>query len=309
MRRACTAPVLPYPLAMRPIAALLAAAVLTAADHGEVLAVLGADRLAVQYYQLPIVVRLAELDIPAETVEAAQARLGKATGLKANLTWAPDLGADDGGVPRVYVSLGTESKSLNEALVESGLARFAPSGQGGRVRDRLAAAEAAARRARVGLWATAEAPAKPSPPPGVAAKPAAAGPFCAEVDGRLFYPSDAPEAATLNPKRLVYYANEAAARKAGKQPWQAAAPGSAGTTIADARAAVSRGRALLTQAVDMPATAERDDRYQRAFLELTAGMQVLNRLAEAAPDDEKLAEELRACMQMRYTAMKSRRLQ
>ncbi len=295
---------------MRPLLALLAAAALAAAEHGEILAILGPDRLAVQYFQLPVVVRLAEIEIPAETTDAAQAKLGEATGKKSNVTWAQELGADDGGTPRVYITLGSEAKSLNETLVEAGLARSKPLGQGGRNRERLAAAEAKAQKLKLGLWAAAAPPAAPPAP--VAAKPAAPAatkaPFCAEVDGKNFYPSDAPEVNRLNAKRLVYYTSEAAAKKAGKQAWQPAAPSSGGSTLEDARAGFQRGKALVEQAAGFGPTPERDKLYERAFLELSSSMQIFSRLAEAKPDDEALGEEMRQCMQMRYGAMKSKRL-
>lgn len=297
---------------MRPFLALLAAAALAAAEHGEILAILGPDRLAVQYYQLPVVVRLAEIEIPVETTDAAQARLGEASGKKSNVTWAQDLGADDGGTPRVYITLGSDAKSLNETLVEAGLARAKPLGQGGRNRERLAAAEAKAQKQKLGLWAAAPAaPPVAAPAAPVAAKPAAAAkaPFCAEVDGKHFYPSDAPEVNRLNAKRLVYYTSEAAAKKAGKQAWQPAAPSAGGgSTLADARAGFQRGKALVTEAAGFGPTPERDKLYERAFLELSAAMQIFSRLVDAKPDDEALAEEMRQCMQMRYGAMKSKRV-
>lgn len=297
---------------MRPFLALLAATALAAAEHGEILAILGPDRVAVQYYQLPVVVRLAEIEIPAETTDAAQAKLGEAAGKKSNVAWAQDLGADDGGTPRVYITLGSDAKSLNETLVEAGLARVKPLGQGGRNRERLAAAEAKAQKQKLGLWAGAAAPTTPpvAAPAPVAAKPVAAAkaPFCAEVDGKHYYPSDAPEVNRLNAKRLVYYTSEAAAKKAGKQAWQPAAPSSAGTTLEDARAGFQRGKALVTEAAGFGPTPERDKLYERAFLELSGAMQIFSRLVEAKPDDEALGEEMRQCMQMRYGAMKSKRI-
>ncbi len=296
---------------MRLLAVLLTCAAMAAADNGEILAVLGPDRLAVQYYQLPVVVRLAEIEIPAETTDAAQAMLGEATGKKSLVNWAQDLGADEAGTPRVYVTLISETRSLNETLVEAGLARTKPLGQGGRNRERLAAAEAKARKSKIGLWAaaTAEAGSKPTPAAAAASRPspAAKAPFCAEVDGKYYYPSDAPEVNRLNAKRLVYYAREVAAKKAGKQAWQPAAPSSAGSTIADARAAFERGKVLVTNAAGQEPTPERDKLYERAFLELSAAMQVYGRLAEAKPDDKALGEEMRLCMQMRYGALKSKR--
>lgn len=277
---------------------LLLIGTLAAAEHGEILAVLGADRLAVQYYQLPVVVRLAEIEIPDATADAAREQLGTAAGKRSNITWAPDLGADDAGTPRVYIALGSDVRTVNEALVEAGLARVKPLGAGGRNRDRLTAAEGKAKAAKAGLWAESA--------PAAAAK-AASAPFCAEVDGKHYYPSDAPEAARLNPKRLVSYASEAAARKAGKVPWQASAPSAAASTIEDARAAYGRGKTLVEQAAGRGPTPERDELYERAFLELSSALQVFNRLAEAKPDDEKLGEELRLCTQLRYAAMKSKR--
>jgi len=303
---------------MRFTLALIVCAVLSAADHGEVLAVLGPDRLAIQYYQLPVTVRLAEIEIPADSADAAQAKLGEVTGKKSTIAWAADLGADDAGVPRVYVTIGADTASVNESLVAAGLAKAKPIGQGGRNRDRLAAAQAKAQKSKLGMWAagaavaaaptpaTAAAPPATAAPQGTAAK--AKAPFCAEVDGKNFYPSDAPEAARLNPKRLVYYTSEAAAKKAGKALWQPAAPSAGGTTITDARAGFERGKALVTQASGQEPTPERDKLYERAFLELSSAMQVYSRLAEAKPDDEKLGEEMRQCMQMRYGAMKSKRL-
>jgi endonuclease YncB( thermonuclease family) len=289
---------------MRLTLAFLCSAALAAAEHGEILAVLGPDRIAIQYYQLPVVVRLAEIEIPAEHAEQAQARLGEATGKKSNITWAPDLGADDAGTPRVYVAIGGASASLSEVLVEAGLARFTPLGQGGRQRERLAAAEVKAKKTKAGVWALAAAP-SPAAAPAAPAK-SAAGQFVAEVDGKHFYPADAPEAARLNAKRLVRYASEAAARKAGKQPYAPSAPGAI-ATLEEARAAYGRAKALCEQAAGQGPTEERDKLYERAFLELSGAMQVFSAAAEAKPADEALGEELRQCTQLRYAAMKSKR--
>lgn len=280
----------------------LASGILAAAEPGEVLAVLGPDRLAIQYYQLPVVVRLAEIEIPDGTADGAKASLDALVGKRTTLTWAPDLGADDAGTPRVYVSVGAETRTLNETLVEAGLAKTKLQGTGGRNRDRMAAAEAKARKSKSGVWAAGEAPAAPA-----AATAAKTAPFCAEVDGKHYYPADAPEVARLNPKRLVSYTSEAAACKAGKTPWQASAPSAAGATIEDARAAYGRGKALAEQAAGKGPTPERDELYERAFLELSSALQVFNHLAEAKPDDQALGEELHLCMQLRYAAMKSKR--
>lgn len=295
-----------------PLSVLAAPA--AAGENGEILAVLGPDRLAIHYYNIPVIVRLAEVEIPPETADQAQQRLSAHTGKRSLVHWSPELGADDGGTPRVYVTLVEDgNRSLNEALVEAGLARVRLAGQGGRQRERLQAAEAAAKKAKAGLWRE-EAAAKPEPvaaasaakPPAPAAKPP--GPFCAEADGKHYYPSDAPEVARLNAKRLVYYASEAAARKAGKVPWQGALTPAVGGTLDDARAAAGRGKELLQQAMGKPPTPERDQLYERAYLELSGALQIYQRLMEASPNDEGLAEELRECNQMRYAAMKAHRV-
>lgn len=292
--------------------ALLCCCGLAAAEHGQILAVLGPDRLAVQYFQMPVVVRLADIEVPAEAAEQAQARLADVSGKKGTISWSPEFGVDAVGTPRVSITVGSESRTLSEALLESGLARFAPLAQGGWQRDRLAAAEAKARKARLGIWAAPAPapPAAPTPAPAQAPErgPAAApsGRFVAEVDGQHYFPVDAPEAARLNPKRTVLYASEAAAQKAGKKAWRPAAPGAI-ASLAEARAAYRRSKESCMQAAGQAPTEERDRIYERAFLELSGAMQVFSREAEAKPDDEALGEELRECMQLRYAAMKSKR--
>ncbi|MCX7902666.1 MAG: thermonuclease family protein [Burkholderiaceae bacterium] len=291
-------------------------------ENGEILAVLGPDRLAIHYHNIPVIVRLAEIEVPPEMADAAQAQLAGLTGKRSLISWSPELGADNGGAPRVYVTLTEDGvRSLNEMLVATGLARVALLGQGGRQRERLLVAEAAAKKAKAGLWAqassapVADAAAQradnaektaASASSGKASKPP--GPFCAEADGKYYYPSDAPEVARLNSKRLVYYANEAAARKAGKTAWQATLSQAAGGTLEDARAALARGKELMQQAVGKPPTPERDALYERAYLELSGAMQIYQRLVEASPNHEGLAEEMRECNQMRYGAMKAHRV-
>lgn len=291
----------------RLILILLLAGGAVGAEPGEVLNALGSDRLSIQYFQLPIVVRLAELEIPPETAERAEAMLAAVVGKRATIAWQADLGADEAGTPRVYVTVGADPEPLNEALVRAGLARFAPLGTGGRARDRLAAAQDKAKKAKAGLWAAGTEAAVAAVPSQAPAAPRAGGPFCAEVDGRIFYPSDSPEAARLNPRRVVFYASEAAARKAGKSAARpSAAPAVNG--LDGARAALAHGKSLIEQAAGAPPDEKRDALYERAFLELSAAMQVMTPLAEAHPDDERLGADLHACMELRYAAMKSRRL-
>jgi len=115
--------------------------------------------------------------------------------------------------------------------------------------------------------------------------------------------------ASIHPQRLIRYASEEQARKAGK----IADPGAAivlaeGDDEVSADRNLATGQQLLGKAAHMSATPERDAVYTAALVPLTRAMQVYQKLVERAPNDAKLQEKLRSARADRYTATKYRRV-
>jgi hypothetical protein len=144
-----------------------------------------------------------------------------------------------------------------------------------------------------------------------AAPAKAKGPLCSELNSKYFYPSDDRAVANINPQRLIFYPDEATAKRAGKLPSpqsQTATPQSDGSE-ASADAIFAQGKEIYAQAIAKGNTPERDQMYSQAFVVLSKAMQVYSALCEARPDDEKLGEKLRECMQLRYGSVKQRRFE
>ena len=115
----------------------------------------------------------------------------------------------------------------------------------------------------------------------------------------------------VNPQRLIYYPDEAAAKRAGKLPspqTDDAGMASDGTE-ASADAIFAKGKETYAEAIAKGNTPERDHMYEQAFVILSKAMQVYSALCESRPDDEKLGEKLRVCMQLRYGSVKQRRFE
>ena len=65
---------------------------------------------------------------------------------------------------------------------------------------------------------------------------------------------------------------------------------------------------MMGKAQAMPATPERDRAYTEVLQVLTEAVQRFSALMEKKPNDEVLGEKLRRAMQLRYGAMKMRRM-
>jgi len=123
--------------------------------RGELARVIGADLVVVHYARSPAQIRLVGLDIPPEMGRQARRLMARLTAGKKSARVLP-VGSDRGLITaRVFVG----RTCLNDELVRAGLARWdwkaAPRDQ------RLAAAQAEARRASRGLWA--REPRRPAP--------------------------------------------------------------------------------------------------------------------------------------------------
>ncbi len=189
------------------------------------------------------------------------------------------------------------------------------------VEDPIKYAEGKAKAAHQGIWnsslltASASEPSVSTAAPAAPTAPAAAGgppgPFCSEIDSTYYYPSGDSAVANVNAQRLIYYPDEDAAKRAGKQAsaeHTVAVPASDGSE-ASADAIYDQGKDIYAKAIDAGNTPERDKLYAQAFVVLTKAMQVYSALCEKKPNDDALGEKLRRCMQLRYGSVKQRRFE
>ena len=290
----------------------------------QVLEIRDVDRILVQYRRLPVYLSLANLDIPESGPirEQALARISELISDRGvQVLYDDSFGHDEAGIPRVYLRQG--NVYVNVILVSEGLARYQPGdGEPSTYERLLANAQQRAQRDEIGLWreASEEEPKEGPADKGetaVATKPAAdtvddttAGGFVSELNGRYYYPEGHPAVANVHRNRLIRYADEASARRAGKQPAPQVdaddLPEDDGSRAA-ADAVFERAVELYAQAQNMPATRARDEAYTRALTVLTESVQRYSNLLEQSPDDAALGEQLRRAMQYRYGAMKMRR--
>ena len=301
---------------MRVILPLLLSSVIAAADSYAVAGIPAGDRLVLQTASgLPLPVSLAHISVPAAQQAAAQAEVRRLVeGKRVELIYLSDFGTDPAsGAAKVQVLVGR--KNLNEDLVAGGFASYVAIKPESASEGAIRRAEEKARRAGVGQWAAgsaaAVAAAKPAAATSSSAKPtvtrAAQGPFCSELDNQFYYASGAREITNVNPQRLIFYPDESTAQKAGKRkplPVQAA---KRGTSEKDGDAAFALGKEITGKALEAGNTPKRDELYEKAYVELTAAMQIYSALVDQRPDDEKLALKLRDCMQLRYGSVKMRR--
>ena len=289
---------------------LVAIASLVALDH-PVVEVTGPDRLVVLYRQIPVSFTLANLEVPddASLVEACKAKLAElVNGQEVSVLYKDAFGVDESGTAKVHVKVGRTHVNLE--LIAAGLARFVDGAGKEPTYDRmLEMAQERAEKDKLGLWgAAAPQPEEPvvaavAPKPAVEETP----PFAAELNGRYYYPSDSPEVANVNKRRLIFYRSEAEARSAGKQPPPQASSGGGEVSASAADGFFTKGKLLYSQAIDAGNTSKRDDLYAQAFSELTQAMQIYSSLLEKDENNAALQERLRETMQLRYGAMKQRR--
>ena len=281
-----------------------------AAESYPVLSVPAGDRIVIQYKSLPIAVPLTVIEVPAEQQAAArEALVALTTKQSVDLIYLPEFGADAAGSARVQLRVG--KILLNEELIARGLAKYQASAKPGAAEGVLARAQDKAQKAGVGLWQGSVAAAKPPATAIPAAKPAAAslakGPFCSELDNDFYYVTGSREVANVSAQRLIFYADEATALKAGKKKAVKSVATKRGTSEADADAAFAAGKEITSTAVAAGNTSRRDELYEKAYQELTQAMQIYSGLVDQRPDDTALGEKLRECMQMRYGTVKMRR--
>ena len=284
----------------------------------KVLEIESVDRILVQYRELPVYLSLANIEIPDEPAirKLALERITSLiNGKGVDVLYDESYGHDESGMPRVYLRQG--QAFVNVILVSEGLARYVASENPTTYERLLANAAKMAERDQVGLWATAAegvaeaAPDKPTPKP--AAKPVAkpGSRYASELNGTYYYPEGHPTLANVHKNRIIYYNDEESARAAGKQRAPEVNQASIAKDDGSLQAAQSvfdTAEQMLAKAQAMPATPERDRAYTEALVVLTESVQRYSNLMEKSPNDEALGEKLRRAMQLRYAAMKMRRL-
>ena len=95
------------------------------------------------------------------------------------------------------------------------------------------------------------------------------GDYVAEVGGKYYYHRDAATVRRLDKAKLIYYKDEADAKRAGKKP----APELKATTgdLASAEAAFQRGQSYISKHLALTSK-ERDELYKKAFVALPESM-------------------------------------
>jgi hypothetical protein len=278
------------------------------AVEAKVLTVPAADRVVVVVSGLPVAVSLAHIDVPESIAASTQKELasmleGKSVSVEHLEAW----GVDAAGAGKVHMRVGKTDVVLH--LVEEGLAKVVAGSKADSTKDRLLElTQDRARTAKKGLWGASQ-PAIASRSP--AANPPAkepSGAFAAELNGKFYFPSGHRALANVAKQRLIYYADEASAKKAGKVAAPSepvAAMGEA--TEANADAIFKVGEGIYADAIAAGNSTKRDDLYEKAFVKLSDAMNIYGSLVEKDENNEALAEKLRRCMQLRYGAMKQRR--
>jgi hypothetical protein len=290
---------------------LSAAAVMAiASESATVLGVPAPDQLLVEWRGIPVVLPLAYL---AEAGDACRDRLQKlAQGKVVELQWLPAFGTTAAGAGKLLISLA--GVPLNRSVVEAGLAKYQPGEKADSAADKIIAmAQDKARKGKLGLWAetVVAAAAKPAAK-GTSQETAKAAPptgkYCAELSSRYYYPIGHKALANVDSQRLIHYADEAAAKRAGKRVAPAETETVAAPTMANADRLFQEGKSLCSQAMAKGNSPERDKLYGDAFPKLNQATQIYASLAEKDQSDD-MQEKLRQCMQMRYSSMKYRRFE
>ncbi len=296
------------------IAATLLVATQTAAMAVDVLypvvSVPAPDRVVVLTKNFPVVLSLAHINIPSDDASKAAAQKYLADllkGKRVSILYTDGFGTDEAGAAKVHFLMGKDN--VNASLVGEGLARFEEGQKPLPSYERsVRSAEEDAKKAKKGIWKNGDKPqmAKVKESAVAANKK---GPFVSELDTPYYYASDSSDAAKLNPKRVIYYPDEATAQRAGKKQKvkvEKAAIASSGSE-ADADAMYKKGEDAYNDALDKGNTPARDEKYEEAYQYLTKAMQDYTALVEKDPKNEALGEKLRKCMQLRYGTVKQRR--
>ncbi|HYE04018.1 MAG TPA: thermonuclease family protein [Planctomycetota bacterium] len=307
---------------MMALAALAAAAI--AGESYAVVGVADADRVVLNYRGLAVTVGLAHIEVPEAQRAKARDRVRELTrAKKAEVHYLPDFGVDDAGAARVHLTV--DNADVAEVLVAKGLAKYVPGAKrAAKFEDPLKKAQEQAQKGKLGLWAAggegarveAATPATPATPapvaaapvPAAPAAPAAKGPFCSELDSPFYQASGDAAAAAIPVGRVIFYKDEATAKKAGKRLREAAAADlPTGEDEASADAIFAKGKGVYAEAIAAGNSSKRDDLYEQSFQILSKAMTIYGALVDQRPDDEALGEKLRECMQLRYGSMKQRR--
>ncbi len=303
------------------VAVLAGLASSVAAVEAKIVAVPAADRIVADLGGLPVSLGLAQVDIPVAVADQARKELASLVeGKSVRIDYESAWGTDSQGNGRVHLRAGTTDVVVK--LVEAGLAQLTADVKEESPRDRLLqAGQERAKKAKKGMWAGGattvvastrpEAPAsRPAPRPAAPAPVAAApaGAFASELNNKYFYPADHRALANVPSQRLIYYNDEASAKRAGKlsPPEEVSVPQGA-ASIAGADSAFGEGEKVYADAIAAGNSSKRDELYSVAFKKLTVAMNLYGELVEKNENDTALAEKLRRCMQLRYGAMKQQR--
>ena len=181
-----------------------------------------AGRIVVDYAGMPLTVRLAQVALPespeAEAkVCAVVAELVK--GKKVRVAYCPEAGLDPDGLPQVYAIAGI--RNINEQLVRIGLARYdAGDKRSPHYHQKMVSADAAARKAKAGMWAEGETPAtlaSSALAPGSGGRPLAGGVY-SELNSSMYHVPTCRWSKQMSPQRRIRYKTSRAAERAGKKP-------------------------------------------------------------------------------------------
>ncbi len=301
--------------AMRAVLMLLVSCLAVNAWSAESYTVIGTpsgDHVLLQFGSLPVAFGLAHITVPANQQAAARDALTTLlTGKRVEVLYVTDFGTDLNGAARVQVIAG--KLNINEELVTRGLASYQALKEGSANEGVIKRAQDKAKKAGVGMWQAGSEAMVPGiistaiPASAAPVSVAAKGPFCSEIDNTFYYASGAREVANVSQQRLIFYADEGTAVKAGKKKAIKVEAVKRGRTVTDADAAYQLGKDITSQAVDAGNSSARDELYEKAYVNLTLAMQIYADLVDLHPHDEALGSKLQQCMQLRYGTVKMRR--
>ncbi len=280
-------------------------------------------RIIVLFNRIPVSLTLAHITLPDDQQLHKQAiaqieQLIK--GKRIRVDFRNTFGVDRLGAGRVHMTI--DKTNIARELVEAGLARYQAASQTENAYEKpLISLEEKAKKKEKGIWAankrvsthnehtTPAATTKPKKKKSTkrTAQKTITGPYCAELNSKFYYPSDA--SAVRHAKNLIYYKNEREAKRAGKKP----APKNTGdvqlssATEQQADEYLKKGTIDYVKAVNLPPTHERDKLYGACMPNLMKAAQIYSHLIENGKGNDDMQEKLRKAMMYRYGAMKSKR--
>jgi len=193
------------------ISLLLAAAATGPGKDAKVLHVADGDTIKVRLEGREEMVRLLCIDTPERGdpgfKEAGEFLAGLIDGKTVGLDFEhPDKLKRD-GYGRVLAYIWRDAKIVNVEVVRAGWSRFWDKNGQGKYAEQFKKAEAEARKAKRGLWASSPQAAKPDPH---------AEQWCASKNSKVYHPCSCPTIKTIKPENIIHFNTEQQAKDSGR---------------------------------------------------------------------------------------------